>query len=697
MKTFKFKLSIAMAVVSTFSITSCIDKNNNDINAVTNLSSFDYKTTKDINVTVTTLNNSNQPISGVQVKLFTQNPFNEDGTLKANCSDFLIYTGTTNSVGELRCKISPATTVDSVSIYVNQIGLTNLQIVKLTSSDLIVQIGGSIKPSNSKVKSLVTSSLALPTPATVSGFLTLGTWSNQGVPNYLSLPNDVVDNSLLTDINATLPEYTPLTVSHPQYLTNSNDGSVKLYEDAAVWVTFVHEGAGYMNTLAYYTYPNGNPPATIQDIKDKTVLYPNVSFSGSGGGLTSGNKVQLLYYNQLTKTYSATFPAGTSVAWIINANGWTGSALKTTNTSTTYYSDSKFNPETDPTLKKHNVVLNDAQRKLLLIGFEDLRRDQGSDNDFNDAVFYATTNPYTAIQPTQYLSIDKPIDTDGDGVTDASDDYPTDPTKAHNNYYPADAKVGTLAYEDLWPYKGDYDFNDLVVDYNFNQITNGQNKVTEIEAQLTVRAIGASYKNGFGIEFNTTPDNVLSVSGQNLSEGIINLNSNGTEKNQDNAVVIAFDNAYKVLPHIGNSIGVNTVSGETYQTPHVLNLKVLFKNPVAYSDFGTPPYNPFIFINGDRSKEVHLPASPPTNLADLRLFGTGQDNSDVSKNKYYVSDKYLPWALNIPTKFDYPAEKNDITQAYLGFNRWVASKGINNMDWYLNLKGYRDATKIFSK
>ncbi len=33
---------------------------------------------------------------------------------------------------------------------------------------------------------------------------------------------------------------------------------------------------------------------------------------------------------------------------------------------------------------------------------------------------------------------------------------------------PSEQFTGTLAYEDLWPGKGDYDFNDLVVDYDFD-------------------------------------------------------------------------------------------------------------------------------------------------------------------------------------------------------------------------------------
>ncbi len=57
-------------------------------------------------------------------------------------------------------------------------------------------------------------------------------------------------------------------------------------------------------------------------------------------------------------------------------------------------------------------------------------------------------------------------DADGDGVPNDEDDYPNDGDRAFDNYYPANGP-GTLAYEDLWPGKGDYDFNDLVLDYRF--------------------------------------------------------------------------------------------------------------------------------------------------------------------------------------------------------------------------------------
>lgn len=698
MKTLKFKLLLVVFGVVAILFSSCMTDKFEEMKIAPNYTEFDFNTINEFNVAITTLNNANQAMSGVNVKLYTQYPLNSDGTLRSDCESFLIYSGSTNDAGVLECVISPPTTVDSLSILVNQIGLPSIRTVKLIQGNIQCLFGGtSASNAPARVKSAVSAVATLPVPTIKNGYYVLGAWDSQGVPSYLSSPNDVISNSLLADINSSLPEYKSLTVSHPQYLEDSNDGSLKLYAAAEVWVTFIHEGAGWTNALAYYTYPNGNPPATASAIADKTVIFPNVSFNGSGGGLTSGNKVQLLYLNPVTKLYSTIFPAGTTVSWILIAQGWNASTRSIQSGYCTHYSDSRFNAETDSKLKKHNVILNDPVRQLLLIGFEDMRRDNGADNDFNDAVFYATTNPYSAIQQSQYKAIDSPTDTDKDGVTDENDEYPSDEKKVHNNYYPAKAQKGSLAFEDLWPSKGDYDFNDLVVDYNFNQITNARNQIVAVDAQLTVRAIGASYHNAFGIQFNTTPENVRSVSGQLISKDYLKIAANGTENNQNKAVIIVFDDAFNALPYPGEGVNVNTIKGNPYATPQVINLNIKFVTPIDPATFGSAPYNPFIIINRERGREVHLSASAPTSLADLSLLGTGDDNSNVGAGKFYMSDKYLPWAINLPVPFDYPAEKEDITKAYRMFNNWAVSRGNSNVDWYGTKNGYRDATKIYSK
>lgn len=58
-------------------------------------------------------------------------------------------------------------------------------------------------------------------------------------------------------------------------------------------------------------------------------------------------------------------------------------------------------------------------------------------------------------------------DADNDGVPDALDAYPTDGERAFNSFYPNEVDFATYAFEDLWPAYGDYDFNDLVVNFNY--------------------------------------------------------------------------------------------------------------------------------------------------------------------------------------------------------------------------------------
>lgn len=656
---------------------------------------FDFETVYEYHININTLNNQNQPIDGVYVELFTQNPLDSSGLVRADAEKDKIFRGITNRNGMLKCRINPPSYIDSLYVLTYYIGLPPLHTVPLSGKQIELCIGGQAALKSSQSLSGLKSAAVL-TPTMVNDYSILGGWDKYGVPDYLEPVNDPISNDFLADVNASLPERNPLPQSHPQYMANSNDASLVLLEDCEVWVAFVHEGAGWHNTLGYYTYPTGNPPAAIEDIRDRTIIFPDVSVYDNG--LMPGNKVQLHYLDPKTNEYSNTFPSGVSVGWYLIAQGWSSESRTVTDGVYTHYSNESLNVEADQDLKKHNVLLYDKVRKLLLLGFEDIRRDNlGCDHDFNDAVFYTSVNPATAVDQGLYQPIDNPVDSDNDGTTDVFDQYPDDPGNAFNNYYPAEGIFGTLVYEDMWPYKGDYDFNDLVIDYNFNQVTNAQNEVTAIRTRIVVRAIGASYHNAFGVSINASPANVSSVTGQRNTKGYLSLAANGTEKGQSNAVIIFFDDAYNALPYPGTGVCVNTYPEYPYVTPDTMLVDIEFTSPVAFADIGTPPYNPFIIIDRNRGMEVHIPNLPPTDLVDPELLGTGDDDSDIGAAEYYVSDIYLPWAINLPVSFDYPIEKQGMPQSYLMFNSWAKSLGYNSMDWYQDRPYYRDKSNIYSK
>ena len=213
----------------------------------------------------------------------------------------------------------------------------------------------------------------------------LGTYDSQGKPNYLEPTRDVVTQAFLDDVDASLPEGKPVPTYNPQYISTNAQTDICLKDSADVWVTFVAEGAGYKNVLGYYSYDTSNPPQTVSDINNETIIFPNVSASGSGGSLIPGDKVKI-----------GTFSSGTGIGWFLVANGWNGRGVGNGNWKV--YSNPDFNPESKASDRFHNVLLNDSTNQRIILGFEDIRRDYAScDQDFNDAIFYVSANPYTAI------------------------------------------------------------------------------------------------------------------------------------------------------------------------------------------------------------------------------------------------------------------------------------------------------------
>ncbi|HAG15604.1 MAG TPA: hypothetical protein DCG69_03640 [Bacteroidales bacterium] len=285
-------------------------------------------------------------------------------------------------------------------------------------------------------------------------------------------------------------------------------------------------------------------------------------------------------------------------------------------------------------------------------------------------------------------------DTDGDGVQDSDDDYPTDASKAFNNNYPASG-FASLAFEDLWPSTGDYDFNDLVLNYNFQLVTNAQNNVVEMNAEFLVVAVGASIKNGFGFQIDAlTPNQISSVSGQSISGTYINRNPNGTEANQSKAVIIVIDDVNTVLHRAGGSM-FNTVDNGYTGTANAVKINIVLTVPLPINTLGTAPFNPFLIKALDRSLEIHLPNQVPTNLANTAIFGTFNDASSPSTGQYYKTIKNLPWVINIPEPFNYTFEGVQILEGHLRFGEWAESAGVLYPDWYQNNTGNRDLSKIY--
>jgi len=265
---------------------------------------------------------------------------------------------------------------------------------------------------------------------------------------------------------------------------------------------------------------------------------------------------------------------------------------------------------------------------------------------------------------------------------------------------------GSLAFEDLWPSKGDYDFNDLVIDYDFSVTKNEDEEVLSITSVFIIHAFGASFHNGFGFQLpNVVAGNIIEVTGYQIeSPSIFDISSKGLENAQSKATIIVYDDSYNRMTHPGTGIGVNTTENAPFVTPDTLTVQITFykdgsfgpSGAVTYSDLDIGNFNPFIIINQNRAREVHLADFEPTDLVDMDVFGTFNDNSIPASGRYYKSNLGLPWAINIPVVFDYPYEQKEVVRAYLKFAAWAESSGQSFPDWYLDEAGYRDDSLIYS-
>ena len=502
----------------------------------------------------------------------------------------------------------------------------------------------------------------------VNTYYTMGEWNTDGVPEYLTEIRDQLDASLQNDISFSLPEGRPVPTYSPEYL-NGLDMNTLITDNADVWVTFVHEGAGYRNVLGYFAFDQNNPPNSVSDIDSLTIIFPNVSYKGSGGGLLTGDKV-----------YLGRFEEGTAIGWFLMPNAWSSGTQSIQNVSDIKYSVNDFNDFTTEIYNQHVILLNDEERELLLLSFEDISR-PGGDNDFNDAIFYVTANPYTAVETGNVVQTKKAQDLDGDGLFGYEDEFPSDPERATSSFWPSNNTFATVMFEDQWPSIGDYDFNDLVADYKFTYIKSASGNVKELIIDVDLKAVGGLKKGSLLFNLGLDQSLVESVSGNRLAYDFIKINANGTESGIDQAVIPIFDNSRSILPPpTGHSV-TNVYNNQPHVNEVKIITKVVFKDPVPENFINK--YDPFLVTEFNRGIEIHLPGQQPTSKANLELFQTQDDATNFNQGFTYKNSDGLPWALHVMQSIKYPSENSDFSNAYVNFRNWAESGGVTHTDWYI--------------
>lgn len=417
-------------------------------------------------------------------------------------------------------------------------------------------------------------------------------------------------------------------------------------EGMEINVSYLGEAASFYNTFGYYYYEDKGDnytlsPKEFYDLK-KYIMMPNVDEAA----LTTGETVKLLYFDA-EGNKSTKFPANYVVGWFLIGNGYgsnhpatgvggyaNGGRIKVlpeaAYTSASAYTQGRFTSMSDDKgADRRFVSLYDTKSKLRVIGVED--NPLFEPDDYMDLLFVVKTTPEL-------------------GGGDLPPIGPEDPEPEPGVW----SVSGTLAYEDIWPYGGDYDLNDVMIEY-MRDITFGKdNVVTKIkETFKTVQKKGSAAQDNFFACQYTTLGKVTPMSGVLLEAA---TNSLVIEESAKTNVGTSY-----VIERDMTGLGLSQDAAKTDFNPYIITKQYTLENRV----------------------EVHLPLHEMTSAADKTLMN--------EKNAYYIgSEGIYPFAIHIPIAGFVPADETkriDAEGQYPSYTKWAISKGEQATDWYLQDKG----------
>lgn len=647
-------------------------------------SSFDWASSKAVMSDISVIGFEGKPKAKVRIDIYDMDPY--DGGQ-------IIHSGFTNQQGKLDVPVKVLTGMKEVVVVAKTMGIGgNRMTVPVTGKTLKAHFSG---VPQARTWDKYSSAGAAPVKATnfaanpILGDIVyhLGSFNSDGVPAGMS--SVPVSQAFLDNLDLVLPEdnHLPCDPVRQSFLAPLFCNQVTTAkDDAEVYVTFLAEGAGFDNALAYYYYPAGSPPANTGAIDSVFVIFPNAS---EGAGLMSpGDRVMI-----------GKFPKNTTIEWVLLADMWNAAGPDVhyqyaggNSHTKIFFGEDDFNVDSgidssgcaDPAFNQHLISLtgNLNGEDIQLFSFEDLHYPFG-DYDFNDCVFYATGDIYQSCAPPIVLPNGSVTDSDNDGIIDQFDDEPNNPNVACLNTW-----RGSLVFEDLWPSKGDYDFNDLVTGYVITHAIHAQGYVHEVRAGYKLNAAGAGYDNGFGtlLSDDLVKADIFSITGTSNTSGFV-MDGDLVATPGSDLVTYAWSSAKDIIvKDISAGAFFNTVPGGGAGTPVDVNVNIEFvSGNVSPFMLGLPPYNAFLVSNQDQSREIHLADMRDSDLnADAR-FGTADDDSNPGGGRYYktVAPSNLPWALDVPAgAFAWPKEKVEITTAYPQFAAWAMSGGMVNTTWY---------------
>jgi hypothetical protein len=223
---------------------------------------------------------------------------------------------------------------------------------------------------------------------------------------------------------------------------------------------------------------------------------------------------------------------------------------------------------------------------------------------------------------------------------------------------PAAGSYEIAAYEDLFPGRGDFDFNDLVVAYRYQLGLNADGLVERIEGVAYLIARGSTYRHDWTLDLPLPAgaQGAANCSSVDAAGAPLACNIGAADGRLRWA---AFIDTVAAFPAPGGAAAspVNTIAGSGFMRGPKASFSVTLATPIAAPAPGAA--DPWLFV---------------------RTTGQTVRVSDRSAAGY-------PFALKLPSDWKFPVERQDIGLAYPGLATFVSSSGSQSADWMLQPVG----------
>jgi LruC domain-containing protein len=232
------------------------------------------------------------------------------------------------------------------------------------------------------------------------------------------------------------------------------------------------------------------------------------------------------------------------------------------------------------------------------------------------------------------------------------------------NYFPSASSYYLVAYEDLYPNTGDYDFNDLTAAYQVRIGLNSDGDAVAVRGTAYLVTRGAAYSHDWHLRIGLPGSAVGSLTCTTFLDPEDDQTTQPCSPSNPSTIggetdIGVFSDTLQIFTNPLGSLFVNTNVGQPFTKGPKSTFSIDLDSPIAANQIAPAPFDPYLFV-----------------------INTGENIQLAQVNPIYKDPSGYPFGMLLPSGWHPPTETEDTIYAYPEFRFFVSSDGLQAVNWY---------------